>query len=193
MPNSDIYIHDTAIVDAGAKVGAGTKIWHFCHLMPDSRIGTNCILGQNVFIDNNVSVGNGVKIQNNVSVYNGVIIEDDVFLGPSMVFTNVINPRSFIERKAEFKKTVVRKGATIGANATILCGIEIGSYALIGAGAMVVADVKPYSLIVGNPASQIGWVSQAGITLDFNADSVAICPQTGEKYRLKNDWVTTFN
>jgi UDP-2-acetamido-3-amino-2,3-dideoxy-glucuronate N-acetyltransferase len=180
------FIHSTAIIDEGAQIGAGTKVWHFCHLMPHSKVGMNCILGQNVFIDNEVIIGNGVKIQNNVSVYNGVIIEDDVFLGPSMVFTNVLNPRSFIERKTEFKKTLIRKGATIGANATILCGVEIGSYAMIGAGTMVVKNVLPYALVVGNPAQQIGWVSQAGITLDFTADGVAVCPETKKKYRLKS-------
>lgn len=182
-------IHPTAVIDPGAFIGAGSKIWHFCHLMPNAIVGENCILGQNVFIDNNVVIGNGVKIQNNVSVYNGVVIEDDVFLGPSMVFTNVINPRSFIERKNEFKKTVIHKGASIGANATILCGVEIGSYALIGAGTMIVENVFPYALMVGNPARQIGWVSEAGVTLDFNADAVAVCPETGKKYQLKNGWV----
>src|SRR5262249_33711179 len=159
--------HPTAVVDEGAQIGAGTKIWHFSHLMSSCRVGAHCNIGQNVYIDKNVVIGNGVKIQNNVSVYDGVVLEDDVFLGPSMVFTNVINPRSFIERKNEFRKTMVRKGATIGANATILCGIEIGSYAMIGAGTMVVKDVKPFALIIGNPANQIGWVSEAGITLDF--------------------------
>ena len=152
-------------------------------------VGKNCILGQNVFIDNHVKLGNGVKVQNNVSIYNGVIIEDDVFLGPSMVFTNVVNPRSFIERKDEFKKTIVRHGASIGANSTILCGVEIGSYAMIGAGTMVVKNVLPYALVVGNPAQQIGWVSQAGITLDFTPEGMATCPQTGKKYRLRDEMV----
>ena len=190
MSDSNFFIHPSSIIDNGAQIGAGTKIWHFCHLMPNCKIGERCILGQNVYIDNNVQIGNGVKIQNNVSVYNGVILEDDVFLGPSMVFTNVINPRSFIERKTEFKKTIVRKGATIGANATILCGIEIGSFAMIGAGTVIVKNVPPYALIVGNPASQIGWVSEAGITLDFNPEGVAICPETKRKYKLKNEWVS---
>ena len=189
----DFFVHSTSIVDQGAQIGSGTKIWHFCHLMPACKLGNNCVVGQNVFIDNNVIIGNGVKIQNNVSVYNGVIIEDDVFLGPSMVFTNVINPRSFIERKNEFKKTIIKKGATIGANATILCGIEIGSYAMIGAGTVVVKDVAPFGLVVGNPAQQIGWVSEAGITLDFNAEQIAICPQTRQKYKLENGMLQVWN
>jgi UDP-2-acetamido-3-amino-2,3-dideoxy-glucuronate N-acetyltransferase len=184
-----MQVHPTAIIDPGAKVGAGTRIWHFCHLMPECTIGENCILGQNVFVDNNVVVGNRVKVQNNVSIYNGVILEDDVFLGPSMVFTNVLNPRSFIERKNEFRKTLIHKGATIGANATILCGVEIGSYAMIGAGTMVVKNILPYALVVGNPAQQIGWVSEAGITLDFTADGLAVCSVTGKKYRLKSQMV----
>lgn len=190
METSNFFVHPTSVVDNGAQIGSGSKIWHFCHLMPASRIGNNCIVGQNVFIDNHVVIGNGVKIQNNVSIYNGVIIEDDVFLGPSMVFTNVINPRSFIERKNEFQKTIIRKGATIGANATVLCGVEIGSYAMIGAGAVVVKNISPYALVVGNPAQQIGWVSEAGITLDFNADHIAICSQTNKKYKLEKGWVT---
>jgi UDP-2-acetamido-3-amino-2,3-dideoxy-glucuronate N-acetyltransferase len=189
MSFANSYIHPSAIVDEGAQVGEGTRIWHFCHLMPKSKVGKNCILGQNVFIDNDVTVGNGVKVQNNVSVYKGVVIEDDVFLGPSMVFTNVINPRSFIERKDEFKKTIIRKGATLGANSTILCGVEIGSYAMVGAGAMVVNNVSPYGLVVGNPARQIGWVSETGITLDFTADGLAACPVTGKRYKLMNQMV----
>jgi UDP-2-acetamido-3-amino-2,3-dideoxy-glucuronate N-acetyltransferase len=186
---SSSFIHPSSVIDNGAQIGKGTKVWHFCHLMPSCIIGENCILGQNVFVDNNVKLGNGVKVQNNVSIYNGVTLEDDVFLGPSMVFTNVINPRSFIERKNEFKKTMIRKGASIGANATILCGVEIGSYAMIGAGTMVVQNVLPYALLVGNPARQIGWVSEAGITLDFTPEGMATCPQTGKKYRLKNEVV----
>jgi UDP-2-acetamido-3-amino-2,3-dideoxy-glucuronate N-acetyltransferase len=186
MTALNIFIHPTAIVDDAAEIGPGTKIWHFCHLMPRSKVGKNCILGQNVFIDNNAVIGNGVKIQNNVSVYNGVIIEDDVFLGPSMVFTNVINPRSFIERKQEFKKTFVRKGATIGANATIICGIEIGVYAMIGAGAVVTKNVLPYALMVGNPAHQTGWVSEAGIKLDFDSAGIATCFASNRTYKLKN-------
>jgi UDP-2-acetamido-3-amino-2,3-dideoxy-glucuronate N-acetyltransferase len=181
-----VFIHPTAVIDEGAQVGEGTRIWHFSHLMPTCRVGERCNIGQNVYIDNNVTIGNDVKIQNNVSVYNGVIIEDDVFLGPSAVFTNVINPRSFIERKNEFKKTLVRKGASIGANATILCGIEIGSYAMIGAAAVVVKNVPPYALMIGNPARQIGWVSEAGHTLDFDPQGIAACPQSAKRYQLKN-------
>jgi UDP-2-acetamido-3-amino-2,3-dideoxy-glucuronate N-acetyltransferase len=186
MADLSIFIHPTAMVDDGAQIGAGTKVWHFCHLMSQCKIGDNCNIGQNVYIDNNTVIGNGVKIQNNVSVYNGVIIEDDVFLGPSMVFTNVINPRSFIERKQEFKKTTVRKGATIGANATIICGIEIGVYAMIGAGAVVTKNVLPYALMTGNPARQTGWVSEAGIKLDFDTTGVATCSYSKKTYKLEN-------
>lgn len=184
MPEKDIYIHPTAIIDEGAVIGSGTRIWHFCHLMPQSRIGKNCNIGQNVFIDKNAVIGNGVKIQNNVSVYNGVVIEDDAFIGPSVVFTNVINPRSFKERKNEFKKTVVRKGASIGANATLLCGIEVGAYAMIGAGAVVTRSVPDYAIITGNPARQTGWVSAAGYKLDFKGGELSVCPITGENYKL---------
>jgi len=155
-------IHPTAIVDQGATIGNGTKIWHFSHIMPEAVIGKNCVIGQNVMIAPHVILGNQVKVQNNVSVYTGVVCEDDVFLGPSCVFTNVINPRSFTERKNEFQNTTVKKGATIGANATILCGITIGEYAMIGAGSVVTKDVPPYALIVGNPAKQIGWVDKEG-------------------------------
>lgn len=157
-----INIHSTAIIDEGAQIGAGTHIWHFCHVMPGAVVGKNCNIGQNVFIDNNVMIGNGVKIQNNVSVYNAVTLQDDVFVGPSVVFTNVINPRSFIERKNEFKPTLVKKGASIGANATIVCGITIGEYAMIGAGAVVTKDVEAYALVVGNPAKQVGTVNEKG-------------------------------
>ena len=148
---SNPFIHPSAIIDEGAQIGAGTRIWHFCHVMPTAIIGSSCILGQNVYVDNHAIIGNGVKIQNNVSVYHGVVLEDDVFVGPSAVFTNVINPRSFIERKTEFKNIVVKKGATIGANATIVCGLTIGEYALVGAGAVVTKDVQPYALVIGNP------------------------------------------
>lgn len=184
-----VFIHPSAVVDEGAIIGDGTRIWHFSHLMATSRVGERCNIGQNVYIDSHVTIGNGVKIQNNVSVYNGVTIEDDVFLGPSAVFTNVINPRSFIERKDEFKKTTVRKGASIGANATILCGVEIGSYAMIGAATVVVKNVAPYALVIGNPARQIGWVSEAGITLDLDPDGRATCPQSGKQYQLKNGFL----
>ncbi len=189
MEDKPVFIHPTAIVDEGAEIGAGTKIWHFCHLMKTSKLGENCNIGQNVYIDSNVIIGSGVKIQNNVSVYNGVVIEDDVFLGPSAVFTNVINPRSFVERKNEFKKTIIRKGATIGANATIICGVEIGAYAMIGAGAMVTKNVLAYSIVTGNPARQSGWISRVGIRLEFNADGLAVCSQTNETYKLKNGFV----
>lgn len=159
---STIIIHSSAVIEVGASVGAHTSVWHFCHIMPGAVIGERCLLGQNVFVDNNVCIGNGVKIQNNVSVYNGVTLEDDVFVGPSVVFTNVINPRSFIERKEEFKTTLVKKGATIGANATIVCGIVIGSYAMIGAGAVVTKDVPSFALVLGNPAKEVGRVDENG-------------------------------
>jgi UDP-2-acetamido-3-amino-2,3-dideoxy-glucuronate N-acetyltransferase len=190
MENKSVFIHPTAVVDEGAQIGAGTKVWHFTHLMPACKVGERCNIGQNVYIDNNTVIGNGVKIQNNVSVYDGVMIEDDVFLGPSMVFTNVINPRSFIERKKEFKKTIVRRGSTIGANVTIVCGIEIGAYAFIGAGAVITKNVLPHALMIGNPGRQTGWVSEAGIKLDFNSDGVAKCPQTGGIYKLKNGLIS---
>ncbi|MBL7739750.1 MAG: N-acetyltransferase [Chitinophagaceae bacterium] len=183
---NDFFVHPSSVIDKGAQIGKGTNIWHFCHLMPACKIGERCNIGQNVYIDNNVVIGKGVKIQNNVSVYNGVIIEDDVFLGPSMVFTNVINPRSFIERKEEFKKTLIRKGASIGANATILCGIAIGPYAMIGAGAVVTKNVLPYALMAGNPARQTGWMSQAGVKLEFGNGNIAVCPVTGQIYKLEN-------
>jgi UDP-2-acetamido-3-amino-2,3-dideoxy-glucuronate N-acetyltransferase len=186
MEDNNFFVHPSSVIDKGAEIGAGTNIWHFCHLMPTCKVGGHCSIGQNVYIDNNAVIGNGVKIQNNVSVYNGVIIEDDVFLGPSMVFTNVINPRSFIERKEEFRKTIVRKGVSIGANATVLCGIEIGAYAMIGAGAVVTKNVLAYSIMTGNPARHSGWISDAGIKLLFNAEGLAECQQTGRKYKLKN-------
>jgi UDP-2-acetamido-3-amino-2,3-dideoxy-glucuronate N-acetyltransferase len=156
------FAHSTAVIDDGAIIGDNTKIWHFCHIMSDAKIGSDCILGQNVMIANGVKIGNGVKIQNNVSVYEGVILEDDVFVGPSAVFTNVINPRSFINRKNEFKKTIVKKGATIGANATIICGVQIGKYAFIGAGAVITKNIPDYALVVGNPAKQVGAVNENG-------------------------------
>ncbi|MBK7433199.1 MAG: N-acetyltransferase [Chitinophagaceae bacterium] len=183
-------IHPTAVVDAGATIGEGTRIWHFCHVMPTAVIGSNCIIGQNVYVDNNAIIGNGVKIQNNVSVYNGVEIEDEAFIGPSAVFTNVINPRSFIERKTEFKKILVKRGATIGANATIVCGISIGEYALVGAGSVVTKDVPPYALVTGNPARQKGWMSRQGYKLQFDAAGLATCPGDGSTYRLSHDAVT---
>lgn len=157
-----VFIHHTSVIDDGCRIGAGTKVWHFCHLMPDAVIGENCILGQNVFVANGVILGNGVKVQNNVSLYEGVICEDEVFIGPSAVFTNVTNPRSAVNRKGEYKKTVIRKGATIGANATILCGIEIGQYAFVGAGAVVTKDVPAFALVTGNPAVQRGRMNEKG-------------------------------
>lgn len=176
------YIHETSIVDEGAQIGSGTKIWHFSHIMSSAKIGTDCILGQNVFIGNKVQLGNNVKVQNNVSVYEGVTCEDDVFLGPSMVFTNVMNPRSAVERKEEFKATLVKKGATIGANATIICGVTLGEYCMVGAGAVVTKDVKPYALVTGVPTKQTGWVSRSGEIL---GDDLT-CPLTLEKYGLEN-------
>ena len=186
--NDNFFAHETAIIDEGCTIGNGTKIWHFSHIMQDCVIGENCNIGQNVVVSPHVKLGNNVKIQNNVSVYTGVICEDDVFLGPSMVFTNVINPRSFVNRKSEFKETIIRKGASIGANATIVCGHEIGEYALIGAGSVITKDVKPYALMVGNPARQIGWVSEYGHTLQFN-ENMATCPETGQIYKLENDTI----
>ena len=188
MKEKNYFIHSTAIADEGAQIGEGTKVWHFCHLMPNSVVGKNCQLGQNVFIDNNVTIGDGVKIQNNVSLYNGVIIENDAFIGPSAVFTNVINPRSFINRKSEFKKTKVGPGSTIGANATIICGIEIGEYAFIGAGAVVTKNVKAFALITGNPGKQVGWVCKGGNKLIFNEENVAR-GLGGERYNLINNQV----
>lgn len=180
----DCQIDETAVVDEGCNIGKGTRIWHFSHIMSGCIIGERCNIGQNVVISPEVVLGNNVKIQNNVSVYTGVTCEDDVFLGPSCVFTNVINPRSAIVRKNQYMKTVVRKGASIGANATIVCGHEIGKYAMIGAGAVVTKDVADYALVVGNPSKQIGWVSEYGHRLEFDADGVAVCPESGQKYCL---------
>lgn len=185
MMAKEYYKHETAIVDEGAKIGSGTKIWHFCHIMGSAEMGKNCILGQNVFVGNHVKLGNNVKVQNNVSLYEGVICEDDVFCGPSMVFTNVINPRSSVERKSEFKPTRVKKGTSIGANATIICGVTLGQYCFIGAGAVITKDVKPYALMVGVPARQKGWVSRSGAILNNDL----ICPETGEKYKLAGDFL----
>ncbi len=185
MENS-YFVHPSSVVDEGAQLGQGTKIWHFSHIMPGAVIGDRCNIGQNVFIDNNVSVGHGVKIQNNVSLYNGVVVEDDVFLGPSMVFTNVTNPRSFIERKSEFKPTYLRKGCTIGANATIVCGVEIGAYALVGAGAVIIRHVPPFAMMVGNPARQIGWISKTGEKLLFDDSGKAWCEVEKKMYLLKD-------
>lgn len=176
------FAHPTAVIDDGCIIGNGSKIWHFSHVMPQSEMGENCILGQNVLVSSHVKLGNNVKVQNNVSIYTGVVCEDDTFLGPSMVFTNVINPRSFIERKDEFRTTLVKKGATIGANATVICGITIGEYALIGAGAVVTKDVPAFALVVGNPALLIGWVSRYGHRLHFDENNRAVCPETKEAY-----------
>lgn len=180
------FAHESAIIDSPCTIGSGTKIWHFSHLMKDCKVGNNCNIGQNVFIASKVILGNNVKVQNNVSIYTGVICEDEVFLGPSMVFTNVINPRSSINRKNAYTETIVRKGASIGANATIVCGNEIGAYAFVGAGAVVTKSVLPYSIVVGNPASPIGWMSEYGCQLDF-IDTRAICAESGEQYRLTED------
>ena len=187
---SSYFSHPTAVIDADSKIGEGTKIWHFSHIMSGCAIGNNCNLGQNVVVSPGVVLGNNVKVQNNVSIYTGVTCEDDVFLGPSMVFTNVINPRSFVIRKEEFKSTIVRKGASIGANATIVCGIEIGEFSLIGAGAVIIKTVPPYALVVGNPARQVGWVSEQGHRLLFNIDNKAWCEQENQGYTLVNGQVS---
>ena len=184
------FAHETAIIDTNCTIGAATKIWHFSHIMPNCKIGNHCNIGQNVVISPEVILGNNVKVQNNVSIYTGVICEDDVFLGPSMVFTNVINPRSAINRKNQYLKTIVKKGATIGANATIVCGNNIGEYAFVGAGAVVTKEVLPYALVVGNPSKQIGWVSEYGHRLEFNEIGEAICIESNKKYKLKNNSVT---
>ena len=181
------FVHESSYVDENVYIGHGTKIWHFSHILSGSIIGERCSFGQNCVVGPHVRIGNGVKVQNNVSIYEGVEIEDDVFLGPSMVFTNVINPRAFIVRKEEFKTTRLRKGCSIGANATIVCGVEIGEYALIGSGAVITKDVKPYALMVGVPAKQIGWVSQAGNTLTFDENNVATDPFDRSTYRLLDD------
>lgn len=183
---SPYYAHPTAVVAPEATVGNGTKIWHFCHLMPGCSLGEACNIGQNVVIAPGVKLGRNVKVQNNVSLYTGVQCEDDVFIGPSAVFTNVINPRSFVERKAEFRSTLLRKGATIGANATVLCGVTIGEFALVGAGTVVLQDVPPYALVVGNPARQVGWVSRDGYTLRFDQENVAYCPEENRSYALRD-------
>ncbi len=183
------YIHPTAVVDEGAILGEGTKIWHFCHVMGKVVLGAGCNLGQNVFVADGVTLGSNVKVQNNVSIYEGVICEDDVFLGPSMVFTNILIPRSAIVRKGQYTETLVRKGASIGANATIVCGNEIGAYAMIGAGAVVTKTVKPYALMLGNPAKQTGWVSEYGHRLKFDEQDKAVCPESGQQYELTNEQV----
>ena len=183
------FAHETAVIDENCIIGEGTKIWHFSHIMSDCKIGEKCNIGQNVVVSPDVILGNNVKIQNNVSIYTGVICEDDVFLGPSMVFTNITNPRSAIIRKDMYEKTIVGKGASIGANATIVCGNNIGEFAFIGAGAVITKEVKPYALVVGNPAKQIGWMSEFGHHLKFNENGEAICPESLEKYKLEDELV----
>ena len=185
--NKDYFVHESSFVDKPCNIGSGTKIWHFSHIMKDSKIGQNCNIGQNVVISPKVILGNNVKIQNNVSVYSGVICEDDVFLGPSMVFTNVINPRSGVNRRGEYMKTLVKKGASIGANATIICGNNIGKFAFIGAGAVITKPVPDYAIMVGNPANQIGWMSEYGETLNFNSNKKFTCRKTGKIYKLINN------
>lgn len=193
MKEQKYYAHPTAIIDEGCEIGEGTKIWHFSHVMSNSKLGENCNLGQNVVISPKVVLGKNVKVQNNVSIYEGVTCDDDVFLGPSMVFTNVINPRSAVNRKSQYLTTHVGKGATIGANATIVCGHDIGKYAFIGAGAVVTKTVLPYALVVGNPSKQIGWMSENGQRLIFNESGSAKCSESGQKYMLENNQVTLVN
>ena len=182
---TDYFVHESSYVDEGCRIGKGTKIWHFSHIMSGCVIGEDCNIGQNVVISPDVVLGRNCKIQNNVSVYTGVRCEDDVFLGPSMVFTNVINPRSAVSRKAEYKETLIHRGASVGANATIVCGHKLGEYCLIGAGSVVTKDVPAFALMVGNPARRIGWVSRYGEKLQFNSEGLAVCPATGERYRLQ--------
>jgi len=189
----DFFKHETAIIDEGCIIGVNTKIWHFSHIMTNCKIGENCNIGQNVFIASNVVLGSNVKVQNNVSIYAGVTCEDDVFLGPSMVFTNIVNPRSAISRKGQYEKTHVGKGATVGANATIVCGHNIGKYAFVGAGAVVTKEVPDYALVIGNPARQTGWVSEYGHRLQFNKAGVALCHESNREYRLENGKVTKYS
>lgn len=190
MENNKYFAHPTAIIDEGCEIGEGTKIWHFSHIMPNCKLGRNCNLGQNVVISPDVVLGQNVKVQNNVSIYTGVICDDDVFLGPSMVFTNVINPRSAVNRKSEYAKTHVGKGASIGANATIVCGHDIGKFAFIGAGAVVTKTIPDYALVVGNPSRQIGWMSEYGHRLEFDTSGKAVCKESGQEYKLENNKVS---
>lgn len=190
MGEKNFFVHPTAVIDEGCEIGEGSKVWHFSHLMPGSTIGKDCNIGQNVYISTDVTLGNNVKVQNNVSIYTGVTCEDDVFLGPSMVFTNVINPRSSVNRRGLYSKTTVKKGASIGANATIVCGNDIGEYAFIGAGAVVTKYVPAYALVVGNPAKQIGWMSEYGHRLEFEEEGIAICQESGERYILDENGVS---
>jgi UDP-2-acetamido-3-amino-2,3-dideoxy-glucuronate N-acetyltransferase len=184
--NKEYFAHETAVIDEGCKIGKGTKIWHFSHIMPNCEIGENCNIGQNVVVSPEVVLGRNVKVQNNVSIYTGVICEDDVFLGPSMVFTNIVNPRSAVIRRGEYVRTVVKRGASIGANATIVCGHDIGEFSFIGAGAVVTKEVLPYALVVGNPARHVGWMSEFGHRLNFDENGIAVCPESNEKFELKN-------
>ena len=186
MSESEFFAHESSYVDEGCTIGKGTKIWHFSHIMPNCKIGERCNIGQNVVISPGVTLGNNVKIQNNVSVYTGVVCEDDVFLGPSMVFTNVINPRSAVNRKEEYKTTLVKRGASIGANATVVCGITLGEFSFVGAGSVITKDVKPYELVYGNPARHRGWMSEHGHSLEFDAAGKGRCPESGQAYLLEN-------
>ena len=187
------FAHETAVIDEGAEIGEDSKIWHFTHLMPGSKLGERCNLGQNVVVSPDVVLGRNVKVQNNVSIYTGVVCEDDVFLGPSMVFTNVSNPRSAVNRRGQYERTVVRRGASIGANATIICGVEIGTYAFIGAGSVVTKNVPAFSLVLGNPARHVGWMSKHGHRLKFDGDGIARCPEGGDLYRLENEKVISID
>lgn len=189
MSKTTYFAHETAVIDDNCSIGDGSKIWHFSHIMTNSTLGENCNVGQNVVISPDVILGRNVKVQNNVSIYTGVICEDNVFLGPSMVFTNVINPRSAVNRKAEYARTIVREGASIGANATIVCGNDIGKFAFIGAGAVVTKEIADYALVVGNPAKQLGWVSEYGHRLTFDNNNIAICPETSQQYSLNDNKV----
>ena len=193
IETKNYFAHPTAIIDEGCEIGAGTKIWHFSHIMSNCKLGKNCNLGQNVVVSPDVVLGNNVKAQNNISIYTGVICDDDVFLGPSMVFTNVINPRSAVNRKSQYAKTYVGKGASIGANATIVCGHDIGKFAFIGAGAVVTKHVPDYALVVGNPSRQIGWMSEYGHRLEFDKAGLAFCKESGQEYKLENNVVTRIN
>lgn len=190
MTNTNYFAHSSAFIDEGCEIGEGTKIWHFSHIMPNCKLGANCNIGQNVVISPDVVLGKNVKVQNNVSIYTGVVCDDDVFLGPSMVFTNVINPRSAVNRKSEYAKTHVGKGASIGANATIVCGHDIGKFAFIGAGAVVTKTVPDYALVVGNPSRQIGWMSEFGHRLEFNSEGIATCKESGQTYKIEANTVT---
>lgn len=190
MGSTSYFAHPSAVIDEGCSIGEGTKIWHFSHIMPNCKLGNNCNLGQNVVVSPEVVLGNNVKVQNNVSIYTGVTCEDDVFLGPSMVFTNVLNPRSAVNRRSQYAVTHVGRGASIGANATIVCGHNIGKYAFIGAGAVVTKHVPDYALVIGNPSRQVGWMSEYGHRLQFDKNGIAICEESGQEYKLENNLVT---